>query len=119
MVDLAAVRWIGTTRNDVAETLGARLGIEVRVVEDEGYQAFRQLLADVQALEARRLIVSGPLAPPAVAAVLRDAGHAVFLADDQTARDARVLRLQTLPPDSTADTVAAALGLSAGAGTSP
>ena len=119
MVDLAAVRWIGTTRNDVAETLGARLGIPVMVVRDDGFQAFRQLLADVQTLDGEGLIVSGPLAPPAVAAVLRDAAHAVFLADGETARDAGVLRLRTLPPDSTADEVAEALGLSAAGDTSP
>ena len=119
MVDLADVRWIGTTRIGVAEALGARLGIAVKRVADESYQSFRRLLAELQELDAERVIVAGPLAPPAVAAVLRDAGHAVFLADEATARDARVLRLRTLPPDASAEAVAAELGLSAGAGTSP
>lgn len=119
MVDLAGVRWIGATRNDVAEALGVRLGLPVRIVADDRYQTFRQLLAELGSVEAECLIVAGRLAPPAVAAVLRDPRHAVFLTDDRSAGDARILRLQTLPPDATADAVAEALGFSGAGGTSP
>ena len=115
-MDLSGVLWIGGAGRDVADELGARFGIGVRHVEGEGFQVFRALLAELHTLPDERLIVVGDLAPPAVAAVLRRPGQAVFLSDD---RDVRVLRLQALPPDATADELAAVLALSDAGDRSP
>ena len=109
-MDLSGVLWIGGVGRELADALGERFAIGVRYVDDAGFQAFRALLAELESLDADRLLVAGALPPPAVAAVLRRPGQAVFVGDD---RDVGVLRLASLPAGASSDDVAAALGLSA------
>ena len=108
-MDLSGVLWIGGARREVADEVGSRFGIDVRWVDDDAYQTFRALLAELEQLDARRLVVAGRLPAPAVAAVLRREGQAVFLGEDH---DARILRLPRLPADATADDVIAAIDMS-------
>jgi len=108
-MDLSGVLWIGGARREVADEVGRRIGIAVRWVDDDAYTTFRALLAELEELDARRLIVSGRLPAPAVAAVLRREGQAVFVGDDH---DARTLRLPRLAADASAADVIAAIDTS-------